>query len=247
MRCGADVNRFQLAIALDGDGVGSTVYFRTRFAQLLDHRVQQLGACVAQRDLAAGHGGCHQVSAGFDAIAHHGMLGAAQALYAMHGDHVATGAFYARAHLDQAFGHVHHFRLACGIFQGGGALCQRGCHHQVFRAGHRDDIHKHAGALQTLVRQVCRAGLYIAVLYMYLGTHGLQPLDMQIHRARAYGTAAGQRHAGVAEARQQRSQHQDGSTHGFHHFVGRFVRSDMAGVQRDLIGRTVRDLNAHML
>jgi len=53
------------------------------------------------------------------------------------------------------------------------------------------------------------------------------------------GAAARQRHARLAEARQQRPQHQDGGAHRLDQFVGRFVRGERRGVQPHLLGLRV--------
>ena len=61
----------------------------------------------------------------------------------------------------------------------------------------------------------------VAAFDVDLRAHGLQARDVDVHRACADGAAAGQRHVGLAEARQQRPEHQDGRAHGLHQLVGR--------------------------
>ena len=57
-----------------------------------------------------------------------------------------------------------------------------------------------------LALQPVGPGLDITVLHRNVGAHGLQPGDVQIDRPRADGTAARQRHSGLAQPRHQRSQ-----------------------------------------
>ena len=81
------------------------------------------------------------------------------------------------------------------------------------------------------------ARLDVAVLDVDVGAHGLQARDVDVDRTRADRAAARQRHVGAAEARQQRTQHQDRRAHGLHQLIGREIFLD---------GRCV-DLDAHFL
>ena len=65
-----------------------------------------------------------------------------------------------------------------------------------------------------------RPGLYITAVNGNFGTKGLQALDMQVDRARADGTAAGQRNFGTAEPSHQGTQHEYGSTHRLDQLIG---------------------------
>ncbi len=69
--------------------------------------------------------------------------------------------------------------------------------------------------------QALGAGADVAALDVDVGAHGLQPGDVDVHRTRADGAAAGQRDVGAPEARHQRPQHQDRGAHGLHQLVGR--------------------------
>ena len=215
--------------------------FAPGFAQLAQHRVQRVGLGVGGAHAAAGHGGGNQEGAGLDAVRHHRILGAVQRVDAVDGDDVAAGAFDFGAHGDQAARQVDHFGFARGVFQHGGAFGQRSGHHQVFGAGDGHHVHHDARALQALA-----LGVDVAVLDADLGAHRLQALDVQIDRARADGAAAGQGHARLAEARQQRPQHQDGGAHGFHQFVGRFLVRDGFAAEGDVVLVVERDAHAHV-
>ena len=77
----------------------------------------------------------------------------------------------------------------------------------------------------------------VAAFDVDVRAHGLQAGDVDIHRPRADRAAAGQRHVGAAEARQQRAQHQDRGAHGLDQLVGREILADRARI----------DLDAHAL
>ena len=93
-----------------------------------------------------------------------------------------------------------------------------GGHQDVLGAAHGHLREDHFSALQT---SGGNGGDDIAALDLDLGTHGLQGLQMQIHRAGADGAAAGQGHLGIAEAGQQRTQHQHRGAHLAHQIIGR--------------------------
>ena len=77
----------------------------------------------------------------------------------------------------------------------------------------------------------CRRGDHVAVLDRDLGAHRLQALDVLVDRARADGAAARQRHLGLAEARQQRTQRQHRRAHGLDQLVGRLGVGEVARVE----------------
>jgi hypothetical protein len=74
------------------------------------------------------------------------------------------------------------------------------------------------------------------VLDADVGAHRPQALDVLIDRTRADRAAAGQRHPSLAEARQQRAQHQDRRAHRLHQFVRRLGRRERRRVDLHLVG-----------
>ena len=135
------------------------------------------------------------------------------------------------AHGDQEIGQVDHLGLARGVLEHGLAVRQCGGHHEVFGARHRHGFQHQARTLQAV-----RAGFDVAVLDMNIGAHRLQTRDVDVDRSRADRAAAGQGHIGMAEARQQRTQHENRRAHGFHELVGREIFLD----------RRCVDLDAHL-
>src|SRR5690606_23669321 len=154
-----------------------------------------------------------------------------QALDAVDGDGIGAVTLDLRAHGDQAFRQVHHFRLARGVLDHGLAAGQGGRHEDILGTGHTHGIEEVVRATQAAFR---RAGLDIAAFHGDLGAHGLETADVQIHRPRADGAAAGQGHFGVAEMRDHGSQHQNGGAHGFHQLVGRDQGGDAGRVHFDV-------------
>ncbi len=98
------------------------------------------------------------------------------------------------------------FRLAGDVLQRGGAFGEGGGHQQMFGGADGDEGEDDVGAGQP----AGGAGFDIAAFKFDLRPHGLQPFEVEVHRAGADGIAAGQRDAGLAGARQQRAQHQEG-------------------------------------
>ena len=68
---------------------------------------------------------------------------------------------------------------------------------------------------------------------------------MDVDRARADRAATGQRHIRVAVARHQRSQHQDGRTHGLHQLVRREALAHGGGIDLDAHALVDGDGRAH--
>ena len=68
-----------------------------------------------------------------------------------------------------------------------------------------------------------------------LGAQRLDGLQVQIHRTRADGAAAGQRHLGLARARHQRAQHVERGPHLADQVIGRKAAGDLRRVQKGLL------------
>ena len=64
------------------------------------------------------------------------------------GDDVAAMPLNLRTHLDKTFGKIDHLRFAGRILENCDALGQGRCHHQIFGARHRHNVHKNARTLQ---------------------------------------------------------------------------------------------------
>ena len=217
----AHVDGVRLGAAL-AVGAADGLDLGTGVAQLLDHGVEVVRAGVLQRHVAAAGRHGAQEGAGLDAVGHHLVLAAAQALHALDANAAAAVAFDLRAHLDEHLGQVDDLGLLRGVFQNGFALGQAGGHEEVLGAGHRDHVGGDARALQAR-GAVGQARDHVAVLHVDQGAHGLQALDVLVDRARADGAAARQRHPRVAETRQQRAQRQHRGAHGLDQLVRRFA------------------------
>ena len=153
-----------------------------------------------------------------------------QALHTADHQAVGTRPLDLRPHGHQHLGQVHHLGLARGVLQNGLALGQTGRHHQVLGARHRHHVGHDASALQP-----CGTRHHEALLDLDLRAHRLQALDVLIDRPLANGTAPGQRHAGLTEARQERPQHQDGRAHRLDQLIGRLGADQTVGLQRQTL------------
>ncbi len=147
-----------------------------------------------------------------------------------------------RAHLDQQLGQVDHLRLAGGVLEHRGALGQRRRHHQVLGAGDGDGVEEDGGPLEAALDP--RAD--VAALDADLRAHGLEAAQVQVHRPRADGAAAGQRDLGVAEAGQQRPQHQDRGAHRLDQLIGRIAVLHLGAIELDRHLLAHHRLHAHV-
>ena len=80
--------------------------------------------------------------------------------------------------------------------------------------------------------QARRARVDVAVLEVDLGAHRLQALDVLVDRPQADRAAAGQRHARLAAAREQRAERQDRRAHRLDELVRRERPVDACRVER---------------
>ena len=117
---------------------------------------------------------------------------------------------------------------------------ERRGHHQILGAGDGHGVEHQARALEPL-----GAGADVAAFDVDVRAHRLQAGDVDVHRPRADGAAAGQRHVGAAESRQQRPEHQDRGTHRLDQLVGREVFADRARIDLDAHALVDRHRHAH--
>ena len=178
------------------------------------------------------------------------MRGTVKALDTLDTDTPRTLAFNARTHLDEHFSQVADLGLLCRVFQHGFAVGQGGCHHKIFGTCHSHHVCGEVASLQAF-QAWCQSGHHVAMLDDNLGAHGLQTLDVLVHRPRANRATAGQRDRGSAKTCQQRAQCQHRSTHCFHQVIGRLwlvqpARIDAHGTGVVLAGRALLGVHAHV-
>ena len=85
----------------------------------------------------------------------------------------------------------------------------------------------------------------VALLDRDLGAHRLQALDVLIDRPRPDGAAAGQRHARLAAARDERPEDEDRGAHGLDHLVGGDRIVEAAAVEDHAIDTVHGHADAH--
>ena len=202
-----------------------------RLAQLVDHCIQVVGAAMSEHDVAAGGCNSAQKGAGFNPVCDHLMRAAVQTFDALNADAARAVAFDVRAHLDEHFGQVANLRFLRCVFKNGFAFGQCCRHHQVFSARHGHHVGADAATLQAPGAS-WQFGQHVAMLDGNLGPHGLQALDVLVHRPGTDGASARQRDRGMAKTRQQRAQRQHRRAHGFHQLVGRLGRAQASRIQR---------------
>ena len=209
-------------------------------AQLGEHRIEMLRSRSLDPHAPAGDRAGHEVGAGLDAIGQHVVTGAGESLDALYDDGVGAGAANLRAHGIEKVGKVDHFGLARRVLDDGLAFRECRSHQQVLRAGHGYGFENQPRPAQP--RGTCTD---VAILDQDVGAELLQPVDVNVHRTRADRAAAGQRHVGLAETRQQRTEHEDRSAHRAHQLVGSDVIADRAGIDFHAHLVVDRDADAH--
>ena len=190
--------------------------------------------------MPAGDRARHQVGAALDAIGQHLVGRAAQPLDALDHDLVGAGALDVGTHGHQEVGEIHYFGFPRGVLQDGFAVGEGRRHHQVLGAGDRHRIEHQPRALEAP-----GAGANVTALDGDVGTHRLQPRDVNVHRPRTDGAAARQRYVSAPVARHQGTQHQDRGAHGLHQIVGCEALLDGRSVHLDAHALVDGDGGAH--
>ena len=106
------------------------------------------GSVFLMRTMPRGDRAGDQVGAALDAIRLHLVARGAQLLHALDDDLVGARALDLRAHGDQEFREVHHFRFARRVFDDGFAVRERRRHHEILGAGDRHGFEIQPRALQ---------------------------------------------------------------------------------------------------
>ncbi|GAB1362303.1 hypothetical protein MASR1M32_15390 [Rhodobacter sp.] len=195
-------------------------------------------------DLAAGNRGHQHIGAKLDPVGHHRMGRAAQRGDAFDGDGRGALALDLGAHAAQAVDKIDNFGLARCVLQDRGALASVAAISEILGGPHACETHLVHSAFQAALRP----GVQIAVTQFDLGPERRERVDMDIHRPRADGAAAGQRDHGMAKPRQQRPQHQIGGPHLAHDVVIRDrVQHAMRGHGDDLALLQGRNLDPKAL
>ena len=160
-------------------------------------------------------------------------------VHPVHVHDVRADALDRRAHLVEHAREVLHVRLGGGVADDGRALGQRGGHQRVLRAHDRRLVHEEVGG--DAGRRWARAADVAVVLD--LGAERAERVEVRIEPAAADHVAAGRRHHGGAEARQQRAGDEERRADALGEVRIDVGAVDLVGLQRD---RVVRDpLDGH--
>ena len=140
---GVDVDRLGfLAVHIERYGVGLGSNAGAGLAELGQHRFQQIGAGIFQAYPPARDRRGDQIGAGLNAIRQDGVVRAVQGPDPLDLNAITARAADPGAHPVQAAGQIGDLGLAGRVVNDGPALGQRRRHHQVFRAGHGDDVQR---------------------------------------------------------------------------------------------------------
>ena len=212
---------------MDRDAAIGLDHFGADVAQQLIKRGVGFGAGTDEFDFAAGERGGDGVGAGFDAVRHHGIFAATQALNAVDDDLGRAKPRDLGAHRDQEAAEVFSLRFARRVLEDRAPLRQRRGGEQIFGGADRSARHGEGRAFEALAG----TGDDIAVFEIDAGAHRLETLDVKIDRAGADGAAAGQRNLRFAMTREQRPQHLEAGAHFADDIVGRQRGFDLGDMQ----------------
>ncbi|CAG4927213.1 unnamed protein product, partial [Acidocella sp. C78] len=227
---GHRIGAMQPVAPADRDPLRLRRHVHAGLAEGCGQRAEIVQPRAAQQHAAAGDRGGAGIGARLDPVRQDRVPRAVQRLHPANGQPVRADAADRGAHLVQAFGEIADLRLARGIHQHGLARGQGRGEQQLLGRADRHEGKGDGRAMQPLRR----AGVDIAAIEGDLGAHRLQPLEVQVDRAGADRAAAGQRHARLAGARQQRAQHQDRGAHLAHDVIGRLGIGDGAAHRKPL-------------
>ena len=225
---GGQVDAAQGAVHAGPQGVAVALDDHAHLAQLEDDGVEGVHRAVLQGQVALGDAGRHEVRAGLDAVRHDAVGRAVQALHALDAHHARAVAGDLRPAAVQELRQVLDLGLAGRVLQHRLALGQGGGHDEVLGAAHGREVELDVRALQAIA-----VADDVAALQLEDRAHLLQALQMHVHGPGADGAAAGQGHAGAAQAGQERPQAQDRGAHGADQVVGG-LGLEVAGLEIDL-------------
>ena len=171
------------------------------------------------------------------------VTGAAELGGARDVQHVGPDAADVGAHLDQHAGEVDDVRLAGGVADERLAGRQRRGQQRVLGAHHRRLVHEHLAGAQAAGQHEARG-----VVALDDGAERLERVEVRVQPAAADHVAAGGRHVGAAEARQQRAGQQErGADPRRELGIDVRVGGDAGGADGDLVLAAPLDARAEML
>ena len=195
---------------------------RPGLPQFRGERLEVFGPGILDQHVAAGEGRAHHERARLDPVRTHLVRHAVELVHPFDPNDLAARAAHPGAHPVQHLGQFRDLGLPGGVADHRLPAGQGRRHHEVLGGAHGRKRERDLGATK-----LPGAGVDVAVVLAYDRAHALQPLEVQIHRPRTDGATAGCRHAGFAEPRQQRPQHQKRSAHGLDQVIGGLAFMDL--------------------
>ena len=232
---GLDIGLQQGGGAAHQQGVVVLHHGDAHLHQLGADALHVLGDDVLQQQLTAGGGHGRHIRSGLDLVGDDAVGAAGEPLHAADLDGVGAGTLDVRAHGVEEVGQIHDVGLLGRVFDGGGALCQHGGHHDVHGGAHGDNVQIDGRTRQTAAPG---GGVDEAALHGHIRAHGGKALDMLVDGADTEVAAAGHGHGSLTEAAKQRAQQIIAGADTARQIVGRAGGVDGAAV--DLDGVTVQ-------
>src|SRR5690606_20143727 len=155
-----------------------------------------------------------KIGPALDAIQQDVVVRAAEALYALDGGAIRFRDVAFCTHSNQEIGEVDDFRHARCVFDDRLSVGERCSHQEIFRPGYRHGIEH-----ETSADEPVRAGADVAVFDADIRTEGAQSIDVDIDGPGTDRASPGQGDIRLAEAREQRSEHDDRRTHRAHQLI----------------------------
>ena len=233
VRKSLNVHRLQRLAALDGDEVLACLHIAAHGTQLQDGHAQIVGLDALDGEGASQQSSAGQIGAGFDAVAHRGVLARVHdgQRHALDLDRRGAGAPDLGAHCVEHIRQILDLGLAGGIVDGGGALGHHGGHHRVLRGPHAGEFQHNAATMQPLGR----GGDEVAMVHLEGDAQLLEPHQMHVDLAGADLAAAGHGNMGLPETAHQRAERGDARTHLADQLVRRLVFVDRGSVDDHIV------------
>ena len=146
-------------------------------------------------------------------------------VYAVDNQLIGTVPFNLCAHLAQQLNKIGNFRLLGSILQNCRSFGEAGCHQQIFCCPDGDCLKPNFRAFKAVG---CNC-FHIAASNCNFCPHLFKAADMKVHRPRANRASSGQRYAGLANSREERTHDKGARPHFTDNVIGCFGIGDVGG------------------
>ncbi|MFM1975586.1 MAG: hypothetical protein RL145_432, partial [Pseudomonadota bacterium] len=221
-------------VALNLHPVWANFDLDTGALQDVDQGRNRLGDHMGQGHFATGGSDTTCIRARLNPVWNHAPCCALELVYTLDAQRGCADAFNLGPHGNQAMGDIADLRFAGCILQHRLTLGQGSRQHSMLGCAYGDEGENNLRAFEAA--KGC--SLHIAAFNNDIGAHRLKGLQVKVDRAGPDGTATGQRNCGMANTRQERTQHIKGRAHLPH----QIIRRDGAGQIFGMHGQTATAL-----